>query len=457
MKKIICVLLALVLLTLCGCAGNKEDKLSPVMQEYLEEIDEIESPVREYGEEKSQTLFGEKLVVNALYPETGIRELDSETELWINNLISAYQLEVAENKPEYTAELLLSYESFLYDDKYVSVKLSGELITSYLAHPVEIIKTFNGSIETGELLSLDELISSEEKTVLTEKLTEKANIEKEFLDDKVFDNWLLTKEGLVVVLPQGEYLPMSEGTKKVLFSFSDLQGMFSADTKEEFGEEENKEVSAIPSIPEKQTVDPTKPMVALTFDDGPGAHTERLLEIFRTYGGKGSFFVVGNMIGNRPDTIKRIVADGHEIGGHSFNHRQFTNLSKEEISDQIMKTRAQIYNLTGVDSRIVRPPYGAVNDTVRGVGKELDVSYVNWSVDTLDWKNKDATKIYNHIMESTSDGDIILCHDLHKTTVDAMEKVIPALIQKGYQLVTVSELLESKENYPEAGKVYYRG
>jgi peptidoglycan/xylan/chitin deacetylase (PgdA/CDA1 family) len=122
-----------------------------------------------------------------------------------------------------------------------------------------------------------------------------------------------------------------------------------------------------------------------------------------------------------------------------------------------MMTRAKIYDVAGVDCRIVRPPYGACNDAVRAVGASVGVSFVNWSVDTLDWKSKNAVAVHNEIMSSVSDGAIILCHDLHKTTVDAMEKVIPALIEKGYQLVTVSELLEAKGKTVEAGKVYFNG
>jgi peptidoglycan/xylan/chitin deacetylase (PgdA/CDA1 family) len=154
--------------------------------------------------------------------------------------------------------------------------------------------------------------------------------------------------------------------------------------------------------------------------------------------------------------VKRIVKEGHEIGNHSWSHRQLTYLSDEEITDQIMMTRAKIYDTVGVDSLIVRPPYGACNDTVKAVGKKVGVSFVNWSVDTLDWKNKNAKAVRNEIMNSIFDGAIILCHDLHKTTVDAMEIVVPELIEKGYQLVTVSELMEYSEGTLVAGKVYYR-
>ena len=140
---------------------------------------------------------------------------------------------------------------------------------------------------------------------------------------------------------------------------------------------------------------------------------------------------------------------------NTWNHRQLTRLTSQEITDQIMMTRAKIFEVTGVDCTIVRPPYGACNDNVQGVGITTGVSFINWSVDTLDWKNKNAQAIYNEIISTAKNGDIILCHDLHKTTVDAMELVIPKLIADGYQLVTVSELMKYSNTPLEAGKIYY--
>ena len=198
-------------------------------------------------------------------------------------------------------------------------------------------------------------------------------------------------------------------------------------------------------------------MIALTFDDGPSKHTARLLDAFTTHGGKGTFFVVGNLLDGRTEVIQRMALEGHEIAGHSWNHRQLTKLTVEELTDQLMSTRAKIYEITGVDSILIRPPYGSYNEQVKSVCQNLGIHMVNWSVDTLDWKYKDANKIYDTIMSEVKDGDIILCHDLHGTTVDAMERVIPDLIAKGYQLVTVSELLSYSGKEISAGSVYNKG
>ena len=468
MKKFLCIMLAVVFLFLCGCTAteNKNAVLSPAMKEYLLSIDNFEVPVRQYGEERSHLLFGEKLVVGVFYPEVNIAEMDSKIERWVDETVSYYQNEVSnykEKEDAVSSELTVSYESFITDGKYVSVKMSGFYDSPNLAHPVEIIETFNGNTETEGLMSIEELLLDSGTEKLQQLICERAGVEKELVDENLLAKWLITKDGLQIILSRGEYLPMSDGTKTVKLTYEELKGIIrSAEGEKEQNEAQNTKPEEDKNEPQNQsdnknTIDKTKPMVALTFDDGPSAYTERLLDTFKKYGGKGTFFVVGNIIDNRPEAVKRIVNEGHEIAGHSWNHRQLTNLSEQEIKDQMMSTRAKIYELTGYDAKLVRPPYGAFNDSVKAVAKSVDVSLINWSVDTLDWKYRDANTVYNTIMEKAYDGAIILCHDLHKTTVDAMEKVIPALIEKGYQLVTVSELLEAKGKTVEAGKVYFNG
>ncbi len=467
MKRIICVLLALLMLILCGCTGKDKNTtvLSSVMKEYLSTLNEFQGIVHEYGEERSNLLFGEKLVAGVFYPNVGIKEMDLQIENWVSETVAKYQTEVAEygkKETDYASELTVSYESYLSENKYVSVKMSGFFDSPFLAHPVEIIKTFNGDRENGEQISLKNLVGESGYKKLISIVVEKAGINKNVVDENLLDNWILKKNALEIILPQGEYLPMSAGTKTLSFEGNEFSD-FIKDTQNEDQNEKNEEekesekVEPVPQKPQLQQTDKTKPMLALTFDDGPSAHTERLLEIFGECGGRGTFFVVGNMIDNRTETVKRIVAEGHEIAGHSWNHRQLTNLDEKDIKDQIMSTRAKIYDLTGYDAKLLRPPYGAFNDKVKAVAKELDVALVNWNVDTLDWKNKNADAVYSCIMKEAKDGAIILCHDLHKTTVDAMEKVIPDLIKEGYQLVTVSELLEAKGKNVQAGNVYFNG
>ena len=204
-------------------------------------------------------------------------------------------------------------------------------------------------------------------------------------------------------------------------------------------------------------IDPDKPMIALTFDDGPSIHTPRLLDMFEKYGGKGTFFVVGNLIDRNLQTVKRIVDDGHEIANHSWSHPDLKNLSASKVQKELTKTHDKIFEATGVNAKFMRPPYGSYNNNVKKSAYNCTEAVLTWSVDTLDWKTRNANSVYNSIMSSAYDGAIILCHDLHGTTVDAMERVIPDLQEKGYQLVTVSQLYAMRGYRIYAGNVYYRG
>lgn len=197
-----------------------------------------------------------------------------------------------------------------------------------------------------------------------------------------------------------------------------------------------------------------QPMIALTFDDGPSEHTERLLDLFAAYGGHGTFCVIGNRIDLLPKTVARAVREGNELAVHSWDHCQLTRLGADKVTEEIESTRQKILELTGKDCTVLRPTYGAVNDTLMRVAKELDMIVVNWSVDTLDWKTRNADTTLRAVLNGAQDGAIILCHDLYGETVDAMERAIPALVARGYRLVTVTELLTADARTVEAGRLY---
>lgn len=196
---------------------------------------------------------------------------------------------------------------------------------------------------------------------------------------------------------------------------------------------------------------PDKPMIALTFDDGPSSYTDRLLDIFAQHGGKGTFFMVGRYVGSFPDTVRRMAEEGHDLANHSWSHKDLAKLNRAAITKEIMDGRNKILEISGVETKLVRLPYGSTNKTVRAVAEETESTLVRWSVDPQDWKFRDAEIVYNAVMSRVKDGSIVLVHDIHPTTVDAMERLIPDLQAAGYQLVTVTELIEYRPE--EAAKV----
>lgn len=201
-----------------------------------------------------------------------------------------------------------------------------------------------------------------------------------------------------------------------------------------------------------RTIDPEKPMVALTFDDGPSQYTERILDCLEEYDAKATFFVVGERVDEYADILKRTYEMGNEIGNHSYSHKILTKLDRDGISSQIEKTNRAIYDILGVNPTLMRPPGGGYNNKVK---KAVDFPLILWSIDTLDWKTQNASSTVKAVFKDVKDGDIILMHDLYKASATAAEQIIPRLIEDGYQLVTVSELAQYRGGL-ENGMVYGR-
>ena len=200
-----------------------------------------------------------------------------------------------------------------------------------------------------------------------------------------------------------------------------------------------------------RVLDPDKKAIALTFDDGPSKQTRKILATLAEYDGRATFFTVGERLDNYSETLQMIYDSGCQIGMHTYDHANLRKLSKSEILDEINKTNDLIYKYTGEYSHLVRPPYGAVNDTVKAT---VEQPMINWSIDTRDWESRDANSVYNEIMNNVEDGDIILMHDLYASTAEAVSMAVPDLVAQGYQLCTIDELFKLKGIELTAGKVY---
>lgn len=201
-------------------------------------------------------------------------------------------------------------------------------------------------------------------------------------------------------------------------------------------------------------IDPSRPMVALTFDDGPSIYTSIILDLLEYHGGRATFCILGYLAEENKGIILRAFNMGSEVIGHSWDHEDFTRISGPGIKAQITQTSDVIEYITGVRPSLYRPPFGAVNSTVVNASKELGYAIITWSVDSRDWYSRNADAIYTAIMSTVENGSIVLSHDLHRSTASAMAMVIPELIERGYQLVTVSELFQHKSVVPQAGVVY---
>lgn len=186
------------------------------------------------------------------------------------------------------------------------------------------------------------------------------------------------------------------------------------------------------------------PYIAMTFDDGPHAeNTPRLLDMLKKRGIKATFFVVGQCAAEYPDIMKRIVAEGHEIANHSWSHPQLSKMGEGPVTEQLQHTHDTIVQTTGgVVPKLMRPPYGAFTANQRAwANKKWGYKCILWDVDPLDWKVRNAAHVESEILKHTVPGSIVLSHDIHKSTVDAMPATLDGLAAKGFKFVTVSELL----------------
>ncbi|MGF0031410.1 polysaccharide deacetylase family protein [Bariatricus sp. SGI.154] len=196
------------------------------------------------------------------------------------------------------------------------------------------------------------------------------------------------------------------------------------------------------------SVETEEKKVALTFDAAwENEQTEEILRILEEHGIHATFFMTGGWVEKYPEDVKKILAAGHDLGNHSENHKNMSELSKEEQKLEVMKVHEKVKELTGTDMKLFRPPYGDYDDTVIQSVQECGYFPIEWSVDSLDWKDYGADNIVDTVLghKELKNGAIILCHNGAKYTVEALERLINGLEDKGYRIVPVSELIYTDE------------
>ena len=308
----------------------------------------------------------------------------------------------------------------------------------------ETEKTSFGKVyltEDGKLFTLDQLFSdsSKAKEILLKELTsflkdkklEQGKIDQlvKNFSDQDLSAWNFDyKDSQIILYPSQAVENLDEIALPVSSFFDVVQSSYLLD----------KDVELYKAYYEKKN----QKVVALTFDDGPNpATTNQALDTLSKYGIKATFFVLGKNISGNEEILKRMKADGHVIGNHSWSHPVLSKLSLDEAKKQITDTEDAITKVLGSSSKLMRPPYGAITDDIRN---SLDLNFIMWDVDSLDWKSKNEAAILTEIQRQARNGSIILMHDIHAETVNALPKIIDYLKEQGYHFVTVPEMLNSR-------------
>lgn len=196
--------------------------------------------------------------------------------------------------------------------------------------------------------------------------------------------------------------------------------------------------------------------VALTFDDGPHpALTPKALDILNRHGAKGTFFMLGQNAARYKSIVERVAAEGHELGVHTWSHIKMNSSSRAKIDSEIGRTQRVLAEASGVTPRVMRPPFGATNKAlIEHMYNRYGMASILWDVDTLDWRKPGVSKVVCTAVNKAKPGSIILVHDIHATTLSALEGIVTGLQQRGFKLVTVSELMQiARQEKAEAATV----
>ena len=322
------------------------------------------------------------------------------------------------------------------------------------AHPASMTQFWTFDKKSGEVVGLAdfteqsdeaaEAIMSAVKDNISQTIKQRQQPEidlNEIINKEALSNFIITNNGNSLAWPLGQasLLPSSYGELTITVPISSVSKYLQNPTARKFAN--------IPKPAEKPKPAPAAPTptvanktIALTFDDGPGPYTEKLLDILDKYDAKATFFLIGSKVSGQASVVRNIQARGHQLGNHSWSHPELPKLSVDQIAGEIDRTNEAIRQATGVKPSILRPPYGAVNGVVLEQLRLRNMSSILWSVDTRDWADRNSQIVCSRAVAGARPGAVILMHDIHQTSVNAVPCILSSLKQQGYSFVTIQRL-----------------
>ncbi|NYF25123.1 polysaccharide deacetylase family protein [Sporosarcina sp. JAI121] len=416
------------------------------------------------------------------YPQSLHRAFNDDISLYIKNAKQNYLTKMDENKKhgsKLKGELNISFKTLSHHSGNYSFVLVNSRATSNTIRTTEI-RSFRLNPETGEGLSIADVFERNPKhletlsSLVREALYNDPKLADSLLPEEVqlhtepiwenFNNFAITDESITFYFDEYELTDGVAGPVIAAIPYSNVNSLLSDNFKLAVEDKDENPPNAdsdnngtegnSTTPPSKETESTTDQgvdnnelteeldsgikQVALTFDDGPDPKvTMQILETLNKYDAKATFFMLGSRVEYYPEIAKSVQEAGHELGNHTWNHPDLTKAGMEKIRNEIDKTSSMIENVTGQQATAFRPPYGAVNETVRS---QSNLPIILWDVDTLDWKHRDSNKLLTNVKSMTKNGSIILMHDIHQSTADGLDSVLTYLQSEGYTFVKVSEL-----------------
>ena len=323
------------------------------------------------------------------------------------------------------------------------------------AHPASMTQFWTFDKKSGEVVGLADFTEQSDEAAEAIISAAKDNISQiikqrqqpeidlnEIINKEALSNFIITNNGNSLAWPLGQasLLPSSYGELTITVPISSVSKYLQNPTA--------RKLANIPKPAEKPKPAPAAPAptvanktIALTFDDGPGPYTEKLLDILDKYDAKATFFLIGSKVSARANTLRRMQSRGHQLGNHSWSHPELNKVSAEQLASEIDQTNNAIKQAVGTKPNIIRPPYGAFNRAVLEQFRQRGMSAVVWSVDTRDWADRNSEIVCSRAVAGARNGAVILMHDIHPTSVNAVPCILDSLKQQGYSFVTVQNLI----------------
>ncbi|WP_422659261.1 polysaccharide deacetylase family protein [Paenibacillus sp. EC2-1] len=413
---------------------------------------------------ETRTKESKHYILSISSPLASTKELNTPIQKWINDQEEQFLHDVELNKEvlygDRRAELNITVDTNKINDHMYSLVFTSYQITGG-ANGNASMKAFNINTTENKIIPLSEIMTLNKSAIdyissyVKEHLKKQKDVADYVFDDflnEVLSNtskwkWSISNEAFSLYFDKFEVAAGAAGTIEVDIPLTSLRDYLNKDLMDTLNISQKDEEAKEDPIPQPAPLDPKGKYVALTFDDGPHPKvTPRVLKTLEKYNAKATFFMLGVQVEYYPKIAKKVSEAGHEIASHSESHPNLANMSLSEVRKQLTTASERIEGAIGRKPTLFRPPYGAINDAVKKVTKDQNTPIILWSVDSLDWKSRNAQAVKKEIANHIKPGSIVLMHDIHPSTADALPEVLESLKKQGYQFVTVSQLLQLNQS-----------